>query len=255
MITIICSNLNSLNWIDGYLESINAQFYKVFEIQFIDGGSTDGSWERIKKFEFRNGIKSSYIQENYCSIYKAWNIGYNKSNTEYCINVNTDDRLFPNGLEIMAVYAKKYKDIDVFYSPCLITDNKDHGNYSGIYDWPDFSKGELLKRCICGPFPLVKLRSAIEVGLFNSEFTISGDYEMWLRMASKGKRFMKIKEPIGGYYINPSGLSTNPKTLNEHLLEDEKLRRIYGNSINKVPAKKKIFHSIKNYLKAKNITN
>ena len=42
--------VDSLNWIDGYLECINTQFYEAFEIQFIDGGSTDGSWERICKF-------------------------------------------------------------------------------------------------------------------------------------------------------------------------------------------------------------
>ena len=228
MISIICSNLNSINWINGYLESINNQFYKKFDIHFIDAGSNDGSWEMIKKFSFRSGINPSYIIQKDCSIYEAWNIGCNKAETEYFMYVNTDDRLFPNALNIMSGYANNYNYIDVFYSPCLITNDMNHKSYNNLYDWPYFSINELLKRCICGPFPLVKLKSAIEVGLFSTEFPISGDYEMWLRMFSKGKKFLKINDPIGGYYLNPTGMSTNAKTLKKHLKEDDIIRKMYA---------------------------
>ena len=56
--------------------------YKHFHVQFIDAGSTDGSWEKIKKYKFRDGIRCEYTIKNGCSIYEAWNIGYINHNQD-----------------------------------------------------------------------------------------------------------------------------------------------------------------------------
>jgi len=247
MITIICSNLNSIKWIKGYLECVNNLYLQEFHIHFIDAGSQDGSWKKIKDYKFREGIISHYTVNKNCSIYEAWNIGYKNSTTEYCMNLNTDDRLFPNALNILSKYTEIHTEIDVFYSPCLITNHYDHHHYNGIYDWVHFSKYELLKNCICGPFPMVRTKSILEVGLFNTNFNISGDYEMWLRLESKNKKFMKIKEPIGGYYLNPKGKSTNKQTFKNHLNEDATIRSMYNNKLNN--KNNYIPNSIKSFLK------
>lgn len=224
MITLICSTFNSNEWIDGYLESVNKQTLPHFNIHFIDAGSTDGSWLKITNFKFRVGISVKYTVETGCSVYDAWNIGYSQSETPYCMNYNTDDRLFPTALTAMLAHAKENPDIDVLYSSCFIVDEPTHKNIVGLHNWPEFSKEALLANCMIGPFPLVKTESVEE---FNSEFSISGDYEMWLRMESKGRTFKKIEEPIGKYYSNPKGISSNSDTFKEHVLQDTKLREMY----------------------------
>ena len=228
MITLICSTYNSSEWIDGYLESVNNQTLRYFNIHFIDAGSTDGSWLKINNFEFRVGISVKYTCVSGCSIYEAWNIGYQETNTPYCMNYNTDDKLFPNALSTMLAHAKANPDVDVLYSPCLITNTKNHTPIVGIHDWAEFSKEALLANCILGPFPLVKTKTVEEAGWFNPKFTISGDYEMWLRLESKGYTFKKIEEPIGKYFNNPQGVSSNRETFQEHVEQDMKIRNMYG---------------------------
>lgn len=228
MITLVCSNFNSARWIEGYLNSVNEQLLPEFVINFVDAGSTDGSWDTIKKFKFRDGIKVNYDVKEGCSIYEAWNRGFALAETEYCMNFNTDDRLFPTALTVMSEYIKRYPSVDVLYSPCFVVTDTNHSPFVGLHDWVEFSKEELLKNCICGPFPVVRRQSVIDVGLFDPEFTISGDYEMWLRLESRGKKFLKIKEPVGSYYSNPEGISSNRETLQEHVRQDMKIRSMYG---------------------------
>jgi hypothetical protein len=50
-----------------------------------------------------------------------------------------------------------------------------------------------------------------ELGYFDEDFETAGDYEYWLRCSAAGKRFLKIQEAIVAYYVNPAGLSTNPR--------------------------------------------
>jgi glycosyltransferase involved in cell wall biosynthesis len=228
MITLICSNFNSTKWIDGYLESVNDQTLPCFNIHFIDAGSTDGSWLKINNFKFRQGISVKYTIEKGCTVYEAWNIGYKEADSPYCMNYNTDDRLFPTALTVMLEHVKRDKDVDVLYSPCFVAHDDSHTRFAQFYPWPEFTKEALIKNCICGPFPLIKRDSAIDVGLFNPKFTISGDYEMWLRMEARGKKFKKVQEPIGSYYLNPKGVSTDPEKHAEHVKQDIKIRELYS---------------------------
>lgn len=227
MITLVCSTYNSNEWIDGYLESVNSQIHPSFSIHFIDAGSTDGSWEKIKDFKFREGVSVKYTKEPGCSIYEAWNIGYKESNTEYTMNFNTDDRLYPAALSILLAYAKENPEADVIYSSYLTAQDKEHQEIINLSLAPKMDKETLIANCICGPFPLVRTKAAVDAGLFNTEFTISGDYEMWLRLLSKGHSFLNIPEAIGTYYWNPQGMSSNKDTFNEHLAQDVKIRGMY----------------------------
>lgn len=231
MITVLCSTYNSSKWIEGYLESINNQILEEFDIVFVDANSDDGSLQTIKDYTFREGINKTVIEsETRVPIYEAWNIAINKSTTPYVINVNTDDRLYEGALLTYLGYAKAYTDVDVFYSPYIQVDDENHSRVSGFFMAPTPNHEQLLKGCYCGPFPMLKKSTIIEDGLFNPEYTISGDYEMWLRMSKKGRKFYRIQECLGSYYNNPTGMSTNreSKHWNEHLRQDAELRRVYA---------------------------
>ena len=47
-------------------------------------------------------------------------------------------------------------------------------------------------------------------GYFDRKYRSAGDWEMWLRAASQGSIYKKINGPLGLYYFNPTGISTNP---------------------------------------------
>ena len=229
MITLLCSSYNSSEHIEKYLESINNQFLSKFQVVFVDANSSDDSLEKIKSYKFRKNIDSEIIE---CSerigVYAAWNKAVQASKYPYVMNYNTDDRLYPSALKLATLYAKKYPDVDLFYSRCFITDNAQNQTLVGLHDWPDFSHRDLLENCICGPFPFLKKETLIEVGMFETAYQISGDYATWLKMSKKGCKFMKIPEALGCYYHNPQGVSTDPEFFETHLKEDLLLREKYA---------------------------
>ena len=229
MITVLCSTYNSSKWIEGYLEMINNQFLEKFDIIFVDANSTDGSLDTIKNFKFRQGIQPEIIKCNSrVPIYSAWNIAIERSRTPYVINVNTDDRLFPSGLQTMQEYAKKYSDVDMFYSSYVIVQDTEHQQRVRLSTPPIHRHDQLLIACYCGPFPLLKKQTIEEDGYFNPKYTISGDYEMWLRMSKKGRNLVRIDEAIGSYYHNPTGMSTNIHHFEEHVRQNNEFRAIHS---------------------------
>lgn len=228
-ITIICSNYNSKRWIDGYLENVNSIDYPNINIIFVDANSTDGSLETIKSFEFKEHVNAKIIEcSNRVGIYDAWNIAVEEAETEYVMTLNTDDRLFSQSLKVYDYYAKQHPEMDVIYSPIFVVQDPDHKEITGRSEVMEHSHNNLLMACYCGPFPLLKRQSLIDVELFNPRFTISGDYDMWLRLSHKGYNLMRIPHEIGTYYFNPTGMSSNKDTFQEHLKQDIEIRSIYG---------------------------
>jgi len=231
MITLLCSAYNSAKHIDQYLEYVNNQTLHKFEIIFVDANSSDDTLQKILDYQFRVGItKKVFGADRRIGIYEAWNRAIEHSSYNYVMNYNTDDKLFPSALQTMATYASIYPEADVIYSNSFVSHTPDH-TLATFYNWGDANiKETLLGGCCCGPYPLLKKNTIIEAGMFNPEFTISGDYEMWCRLNSLGKVFKKVDEAIGVYYANPQGVSTTQSTerLQEHIKQDTLIRRTYA---------------------------
>jgi GT2 family glycosyltransferase len=228
-VSVLCSNYNSARWIRNYCRCLNEQFLEKFDLIVVDAASTDGSLEVIKTFGFRPGISVTFIDcTERVSIYEAWNMATRAATTTYCLNFNTDDRLYPSALQTMMSYARAFPEIDIFYSRRLLTLNQDHLTVNHLFDYPEYSHEALLKECLCGPFPLWKRQTIIEAGLFDTRYRYSADHDMWLRLSKKGCRFKKIPEIIGSYFYNPEGMSTDVRTKQERILENETIQRLHS---------------------------
>jgi glycosyltransferase involved in cell wall biosynthesis len=230
MISLLCSTYNASKYLDKYLEYVNNQTLKEFEIIFVDANSSDDTLTKVIEYPFREGIGKKVLGAKHrVGIYEAWNQAIDQSSYDYVMNYNTDDKLFPTTLTTYATYAKLNPEVDVIYSDAFISQDLNH-TPSSWYGWADANKKEnLLAGCCVGPFPLLKKSTIVEAGKFNTDFKISGDYEMWLRLNSLGKTFLKIDEPAGVYYHNPEGVSTKhtQERFNEHIAEDNKIREKY----------------------------
>jgi GT2 family glycosyltransferase len=226
LLSVICSVYNSSKWLDVYLNSLNNQFQKQFEIIFIDANSTDDSMKIIENHKFREGIEYQIIKDSErISIYKAWNIGIMKSSGEYIVNWNTDDLLYPSALTTYSEYAKRNPSVDLFYSPCNIINSQDYDSIIGLRNWPEHSHELLLKFCYCGPFPLVKKSAIQSVGYFNEKYKSSGDYDMWLKLSKAGFKFKKIPDIIGSFYQREDSVSVGGLGLAQ--AEDQEIQSNY----------------------------
>lgn len=89
-LSIITINFNDRIGLDKTIQSVINQTYKDFEYIVIDGASTDGSVDVIKKYADR---LTHWVSEPDTGIYNAMNKGTRLAQGEYCLYLNSGDFL------------------------------------------------------------------------------------------------------------------------------------------------------------------
>ena len=86
--SIIIATLNNEETILRNLQSIKNQNYKDYEIVIIDGGSSDQTFDQVKKIEFKNlNIKN----QKGMGVYNAFNEGIISANGEIIVILNVNN--------------------------------------------------------------------------------------------------------------------------------------------------------------------
>lgn len=92
-ISIITVNYNNPDGLERTIRSIISQTSKDYEYIIVDGASTKGDIEIIKRYDNGN-IK--WLSEKDTGIYNAMNKGVILASGEYCLFINSGDELFSN---------------------------------------------------------------------------------------------------------------------------------------------------------------
>ena len=111
--SIITVVLNAKDDLEETIKSLRNQSFKDFEYIIIDGGSTDGTIEVIKK---NLDIINKWKSEKDLGIYDAMNKGINLCEGSYIGMLNSGDKYMPNGLQIINNYLNKKKMDFIFGS-------------------------------------------------------------------------------------------------------------------------------------------
>ncbi len=190
-ISIITPVLNAVDTIEDCIKSVQTQTYKNLEHIIIDGGSTDGTLEKIKKL-FNDKMK--VVSEPDEGIYDALNKGIKLATGEIIGILHAND-FYPNDrvLEMVAEVFLNY-DVDSCYGDLVYVDKWDTSKIirywrSGYYKHGMFRWGWHPPH----PTFFVKKQVYEKYGLYNTSFKIAGDYELMLRFLEKYK--------ISTYYI------------------------------------------------------
>lgn len=89
--SIITINYNNCEGLEKTIQSVIEQSYKGYEYIVIDGGSTDGSIDIIKKYE---PSITFWVSEKDSGIYNAMNKGIRHSTGEYLNFMNSGDTFY-----------------------------------------------------------------------------------------------------------------------------------------------------------------
>lgn len=92
-LSIITINYNNAKGLQKTIESVLGQSFKELEFIIIDGGSTDGSVEVIKRF---SGHIDYWVSEKDKGVYHAMNKGIKQANGTYLFFLNSGDCLASN---------------------------------------------------------------------------------------------------------------------------------------------------------------
>ena len=115
-LSVITINLNNREGLEKTMESVISQtFFRRINYVVIDGGSTDGSVDVIRKYEKK---LSYWVSEPDDGIYNAMNKGLDQCNTDYVMFLNSGDNLAASNVIERAV--SEFDGTDIIYGDMFI---------------------------------------------------------------------------------------------------------------------------------------
>ena len=112
LITVVTVVFNDVQHIEDTILSVVNQTYPNIEYIIIDGGSTDGTVDIIKKYEERIAY---WVSEPDKGIYDAMNKGIQKATGEWINFMNAGDEFVDANVLDKLFFAKTVANVDVIY--------------------------------------------------------------------------------------------------------------------------------------------
>jgi len=240
-ISIVTPVFNQAQFIEETILSIIGQDYPNLEYIIIDGGSTDGTVDIIKKYEPK---VSYWVSEPDNGMYDALQKGFNHSTGEIMGWLNADDLFFNGCLSLIAKLFVQEKKIRWVTGSIHVINSE--GVIIGDSPSRKFNKYQFLT----GDYQWIAQESTLwrrslweETGSqLDTRLKYAGDFELWLRFIQTDALY-NLSLPIGKFRQREGQLSSNIKKY-----EDE-VQSIYNN-LHICEADKEI---IKSYQKKKHV--
>ena len=182
-VSIITISYNSAVTIEDTIQSVLTQGYTDIEYIVVDGGSTDGTVDIIKKY---SGKISKFISEKDAGIYDAMNKGVALATGDVVGILNSDD-VYASPT-IIADVAKVFENekASALYGDLVYVKKADLATTVRYWKSKAYSRKNFLKGWM-PPHPAFFLKKEVysQYGLYNTNFKISADYELMLRMLYK----------------------------------------------------------------------
>ena len=225
-ISIVTPNYNGVRFLEKTILSVISQGYSNLEYIIIDGASTDGSVELIRKYEKK---LKYWTSEPDNGTYYAINKGFDRSTGEIMAWINSDDVLWPNSLNHVSEYFLENPQISWIQGlPSIIDEN-------GVLVHqvnPAYSKYFFLTGLYKKPFFTIQQESTFwrralwqrAGGELDTDFKLAADFDLWIRfflheelyctntqLAAFRIREGQISEDIAGY------ISESEQSVKKHL--------------------------------------
>jgi len=180
-----------MNMLIQSLKSVKRQSYPYVEHLIIDGASTDGTTDLLKKYERRGWIK--LYSEVDSGMYDARNKGVNLASGKYVGFLNDDDFYNNRNAVKESISLLEKKDADFSYGDTLIQKK----------DSQKVRKGNLTHFLYAMPFGeltmFVKASVLRKEGGFNIEYGLPADYDLVIRLILKNYKSVRINSILGTY--------------------------------------------------------
>lgn len=204
-ISIITPSYNQAEFLERTILSVLAQDYPNVEYIVIDGGSTDGSVEILKKYSEHLAY---WISEPDAGQSNAINKGLQRATGEWVAWQNSDDIFYPGAFSALAKAVALRPDIDIAIGNINLIDRYDRVLRDIRYVTPSYG-GMLAEGMILTNQAAFWRRNVhAQVGWLNEKLHFGFDYEWFLRL-TKNRKGLYVRELWGGYRLHDATKTYN----------------------------------------------
>ena len=224
-ISIITPSFNQVKFLERTIQSVLNQNYENLEYIVIDGGSTDGSVELIKKYQ--SNI-SYWVSEKDGGQSEAINKGLRLATGELVAWQNSDDIYLPGAFEEIAKSFVNSRGIDLFIGNMNLIDEEDRIIENLKYVKPTY-KSLIAEGMVLTNQSAFWARGVHKkIGYLNESLHYGFDYDWFLRVLNVGKG-AHINKTLGGLRMHSATKTHNFQELfkleYEKILHNKKLSR------------------------------
>ena len=181
LVSIVTPCLNSARFLEETIESVLDQKYPAIEYVVMDGGSTDGTEEILKRYDGRLRWRSE--RDNGQA--DAVNRGFALTRGEIFAFLNADDTYLPGAVERAVEGFARNPKAAVIYGDAWHVD--ENGKRISRYPVEEFDAKRLARRCIlCQPAAFMRREAFAAVQGLDARLRFAMDYDLWIRMAEDG---------------------------------------------------------------------
>ena len=231
-LTVVTPSYNQAHYLERTILSVLNQQYPNLEYFIMDGGSTDGSLDIIKKYE---PYLAGWVSEKDRGQTDAINKGFRRATGDYVAFQNSDDVFAAGAFEAVADAWRKAPDTDVFFGDMYITDEAD-------VILEEMRAPAFCVEChihegmqVFNQSLFIRRNRLQQVGLLDESLRFVIDYEIVARLGVQpGIRFQHVDGFWGGFRVQPDAKSSTIAAtvgIQEHRQVKEKYQPMLTSSL------------------------
>ncbi len=221
LISIIIPSYNAREYVREAVDSALAQTYPACEVIVVDDGSTDDTKSILDSYIQEKKIQ--YIYQGNKGLAGARNTGIRAAKGDFIAFLDSDDIFLPEKVAAQIDAFRGHPDFGVCYSdvlPCPdLSSSPEAGALAGgagavsrtfyhhRYRYPSGNVFEpLLHRQFINPLAVMVRRTVCDrFGIFDETLRRSEDWELWLRWARAGVKFLYLDRVLAHYRVRADG--------------------------------------------------
>lgn len=182
LVSIVTPSYNQVRYLESTIRSVLGQDYPNLEYLIVDGGSTDGSVDIIRRYSDRLAWWVSEIDRGQTD---AINKGFARAKGEFLAWLNSDDTYEPHAIAEAVDFLRARPEVGLVYGDANFIDESGHIIGRFLAAQTDYRR--LRRGYVHIPQQAAFWRADLwkKVGPLDPTFYFAMDYDLWVRLAAQ----------------------------------------------------------------------
>ena len=203
-LSIITPSYQQAAYLEQTIKSVISQIFSDYEYLVVDGGSTDGSVDIIKRYEEHINW---WVSEKDAGQADAINKGFSQAKGEVIGWINSDDFYLPGAFSRVADAFSRSPDLGLIYGDVLAVNGE--GQVFNLMRSSDYALPDLMKfKIINQPSVFFRRHLVEKIGGLDLSYRYLLDHHLWLRIATMSQiKYLPELLAAGRYHSQAKNVS------------------------------------------------